>query len=133
MEKFVVSRELAERLDGADYPQDTMYIWLRTFDGRSWSNWQLEPRKPASTWPAGSEQFPAPLSDELLEQLPEYGLVSIVNSETDLTLDENGKPNKKWVLDYTLERQGYPSVIANSPANALAKLWLWLKEHGHVQ
>jgi hypothetical protein len=142
MEKYVVSRELAEKLKGAGYPQESEWGWYLYSNGV----WDLT---------RGTNKgcdYMAPMTDELLGRLPET-----FDSERLFKWRLEIKPigagwvasygNSMWVRDHksALKREGLsddqiseleywlPPLYAAKPSDLLAKLWLVLKEHGHVQ
>lgn len=117
MEKYVVSRELSEKLKAAGYPQMTVHYWHpKLTDGG------------LDSWSGGDDAVAAPLSDELLEQLP-----MIDNGYFPHLFKPNrAEPTSKWCANYYTGNHILHHVEAAKPADALAGLWLFCKENGHV-
>lgn len=122
MERFVVSRELAQKLKDAGYQKrSTILVWWRVVDSKrkNKQEWFLAKRTPMLEIKP-YEILAAPMSDELLEKIPN------VNDER-LTV---------WKLlsgGYSAEipiKDGY--YEAAKPVDALAQLWLGLKANGHL-
>lgn len=123
MEKYTVSRELAEKLKGAGYPQKTVFGWALN------SN----PEYPPKVFEFGQsfnveEWVAAPMSDELLEQLPWYLVTEY--QDYDLIIRSGmafyeACNNVEDVIPH--EYPLYPHKP--SIADALAQLWLYCKEH----
>lgn len=128
MDKYVVSRELAEKLRDAGYPQyNSHFYWMQGFD---------EPVKAYKTGEGILDDFAAALSDELLEQLPkEYKRKELVIScgeDTEKTYA--GYAERDNYGYYTLDDNFYRDCFdADKPADALAQLWLWCVENGYIQ
>ena len=143
MEKYVVSKDLAEKLKVVGYPQETQFSHEPI--GNDWCVM-------ATHDCVLGRSIAAPLSDELLEQLPE-----IVKDEDRpyawrLEIKRLGSgvtvsyTNDAWVRDNksALKRKGYADseidnmiyatmpVYSDKPADALAELWIWVKEHGYL-
>lgn len=117
MEKYVVSRELAERLKAAGFPQlDNQYAW--SVQSKYVLNMEL--REAVDGW------FAAPLSDELLEKLPAIIREYNPNKLLVVAKQESGS---YWVAYDDTANHGF---FSDKPADALAGLWLWCKEQGYI-
>lgn len=113
MEKYVVSRELAEKLKEAGFTQSTIHEWYQFSNGQ----WGVIVR--ATQIRDVAADFAAPLSDELLEQLPKDVIIGTYIYAP------------KVVAEYRHgERRGHGRSQKLHLANALAELWLWCKENG---
>lgn len=128
MERYVVSRYLAEKLKEVGYPQyNYNFYWtLPNPDDSGYEPFVVDEH--------GAEMYEkhrkaaAPLSDELLEQLPQW-----------LKLFRNDK-HVYWagmVSDGYYNGKNWPDSAhawfdSKKPADALAQLWLWCKENGHL-
>lgn len=110
MEYYVVSRDIAEQLKAAGYPQNTQFYWTTNVDFYLIS-------AAARLMSNSSKNFTAaPLSDEMLESLP----TSIL---------------KLWKhsLGFSAGYAGTKDVSSDTPANALAQLWIWCKTNGYLE
>ena len=148
IEKYVVSLDLAKKLKEAGWKKETVYWWVKTQHGI-----RLEAIRYIELYPnqsygiiwlddAGKEEFmplaPAPLAEEILEELPFKILTK--SGEFYLTV-ETGR-NKYYyvgykqavrVYDYWWEDRWLHFLSAEIFTNALARLWLWLKENGYLE
>src|SRR5487761_1022552 len=133
MEKFVVSRELAQRLKEAGLPQRSEYMWVKF----KFADWMVAPNdfgKDIHFMTLSGErtgEIAAPMTDEILEQLPDsieegahiYWLILRYFAKG----DQRGHywsetANKRLGSDD--HEQG--AIGAGSPLpDSLAKLWLW--------
>jgi len=142
MEKFVVSRSLAEKLRDAGFPQNTTYLWAHYIN--------TNPRFPSPS-PfviendgldnCGAEEwraldFCAPMTDELLEQLPD-----LIGRHHWLRFT----PYKQTTGTYLAEWMRFTgdkgvfydgslglAVHGDTPANTLAEMWLLLRDRGYA-
>lgn len=118
MEKYCVSQPLAERLKKAGYPQDTLHRYYigdgyeaKLLTEHDWNEHF------ADEGIREGEILAAPLSDEILERLPiGFTIVTRFNDE--------------WVASWAINATADDwACLSDSPANALASLWLELKEN----
>jgi hypothetical protein len=132
MDKYVVSRELAEKLFDAGYIQTSTEFMYWHRRGNNKDVWYV---KSSRNWHEHSEAFDhvaAPLSDELLEQLP----VSVPDGQADnFFIMQRGRsgifvgyPNSQGVTSLSK----FNPLDHDKPADALAELWLWCKQEGHL-
>ncbi len=122
MEKYVVSRELAQKLKDAGYPKkSTVLVWWRLVDSKrkGKQEWFLAKRTPMLEIKP-YEIVAAPLSDELLEQLRNYDFeIKSLNHETlSLVSDSLDEPDA--------------AILGKNFAEVLALLWLELNPNGHL-
>lgn len=122
MEKYVVSRELAEKLKAARYPQNTEYSYWLEPTGNSDYSAKLELRKRTDKYP--EYQTSTPLSDELLEQL--FGVLT-------LTIRSYNEEDKFVLIEVETIRGNAATSSQGKPADCLAELWLWCAENGYVE
>lgn len=114
-----VSLKLAKQLKDAGIEIDTYFVWSQQFT----SNWSLDPRHDMMHT---TEFIASPSTDELLEWLPRE--MSINYKIHDLTLQNEN--STAWRADYRELIVWAPSVrFADTPADALARLCLWVKEN----
>lgn len=113
MERFVVSRELAERLKAAGYPQETEYYWLALVEG-----WKLVTASQEGIL-ISFNKCAAPLSDELLEALPEG--VEVRKVLDGYAADPPPECRTRGITRPYLKT-----------ADALAELYLFCKENGYI-
>lgn len=134
MEKYTVSRELAQKLKEADYPQNTQFWHVNKKSGA-----------PDVRWGHGGKLdiIAAPLSDELLEQLPAYvldkqnrhsekGCPTCTCENEYRCLLEVRKSAVAYVSDLHHRAIPYYNQYDHRP-DALAELWLWCKANGHLK
>ena len=128
MEKYLVSRELAEKLKAAGYPQNTQFGWDFDMDDNGNNDGYYV------TEQVGNEKVgyltAAPLSDELLEQIPDtYEVKKGITGSFVMR-----KFKGIYVVGYMWagSRIVYASHSADKPADALAELWLYCKENNYV-
>lgn len=136
LNQICVSLELAKELKEAGYPQKT-YAWWIDFGSvdhmrKNNNGWRIDIRKPR-VYPTIS----APTASELLEQLP---VLISVNSTFQgnwfiCSLHENcpayGKIKHEEIIDDDGNKDWFTlrSTGADSAVNALAKMWLYLKQN----
>lgn len=113
MEKYVVSRELAEKLKVSGYPQKPQYFYY--LDGVLMYN--------VNKYELSDQMTVAPLSDELLEQM--FGI---------LTFTVRGFDNETGavLIEAVTVRGANYCTVDGRPADALAELWVWCKKYGNV-
>lgn len=135
MEKYVVSRELAEKLKGAGYPQKAQFFirvhkpndlhMLYTHEQMIVDNDRFRAsREPNMRFREENEFFAAPLSDELLEVLPFASLMPAPKT--------GDFKYQAYAISLSRGIQPAHREYADKPADALAKLYLWCKEHNYV-
>lgn len=140
MEKYTVSRELAEKLKEAGYPQSTeWFIRLQKPTGLTKMYWHCDmdydnerfsgSRPEHIRFREENEFFAAPMTDELLEQLPARVKSELPN---DLTLVKDVS-NGQYYASYETIDDDLVSVDAAMPVDALAQLWLYCKANGHIK
>lgn len=136
MEKYTVSRELAQKLKDAGYPQKSFW----SFGGDPLVDDKLQILDCGRVYHLKRDDkswvfYAAPLSDELLEQLPRSIPSKIYDGKkAELWLRKDD--GKYFVWYYVTGIEDVESDFgahADMPANALAKLWLWAKENGHLK
>jgi hypothetical protein len=114
MENLVVSTATARRLSEAQFPIDAALAWYNAP-----GVYEVSDAYPAYVAPytGGRAQLPAPTAQKIAEQLPEaLNLIRHTGSWT-ATVDRGiGRP--------------VVSEAGNSPAEALAYLWLKINGHG---
>lgn len=113
VEKYVVSPTLAEKLKASGYPQTPQYFYY--IAGVLMYN--------VNKYELSTQAVVAPLSDELLEQMPDWAASVKEGSYADVS------PDKKYSAQRIAE---FPVYYAAKPADALAELWLWYKKYGHI-
>lgn len=149
MEQYVVSRELAEKLKEADFPQNTQWFWRFSKPAGLSKIYYCEDMRYDNERFKGpmhqrfredNEFFAAPMTDELLEQLPTT--IVLPNSKGRAYLEAQWSDYRTCRYDY---RDGYGSVLDDlvdfpddphnwykKNADALAYLWIWCKENGYL-
>lgn len=137
MERYVVSRPLAEKLKAAGYPQNTWFtFYIRTNtatpnDCTLYSSCFAEEKVITDDAQfIHAELVAAPMTDELMEELPkvlehpatggDYGLGITFDLES-----------KTYSADYA--RSMLPHAKDEKPVDALARLWLRCVENGYVK
>jgi hypothetical protein len=137
MEKYAISRELAERLKEAGYPQGTISSWGRFIPGDEYRlsatpSWTKDKDMATQADKLGIVWFAAPISDELLEQLPSK--IEGVDASAWLHIVKtNNGPEVAYSDGSGLSHKDMPNMIDSlSLPNALAELWLWCKEKGYI-
>lgn len=138
MEKYTVSRELAQKLKEAGYPQEAEHHWCYEFDVNNYKTGEKVVYHKDWLWYHDTQDMAicaAPLSDELLEQLPRSIPSKIYDGKkAELWLRKDD--GKYFVWYYVTGIEDVESDFgahADMPANALAKLWLWAKANGHLK
>lgn len=119
MERFIVSRELAEKLKAAGYPQKVAQF--RWFVEPAGSGWSLIYQADDNQWTVA-----APLSDELLEQTPRKFIIFKASSGMYRAGELGMNDNEELVIEPFYWEQYVER------ADAAARLWLWCKENGHL-
>lgn len=112
-----VSLETAKALKKAGFNQYTSCRHLIDTDGRYWF------RIPGDPWPGVKEDYAAPTSDELMEQLPSDVHLYKQVYEGVLNLDKG----TWWFVTYKPPGHDFMDVHRN-PAECLAKVYLEIKK-----
>lgn len=113
MDEYVVSRELAERLKDAGFPQTTEHLWnggsVVTRQHLLWS--QIKPGK----WPG------APLSDEILAHVRQFDFTIINLNSHMLSLSSDSLDDPE------------AAIFGKNFAEVLANFWLELKANNYLE
>ena len=120
MKEYCVDLELAKELKEAEFPQKSEKWWNQTRYG-----YELQ-RQKGYCYPLN---YPAPTSDELLNQLPAWtdsGQVGILK-------EENSYRITFFINDEVNYEDGYKEFNDKKLSNALAKMWLYLKKEGYIK
>ena len=137
LEQIVTSKDLSEELKAAGFEQDTINVWERS-DSIPKSEYYLtqpELMRRYGLWGTQEvkERVAAPTTDELLAVLPKaIGKDLAANI---LTLHYNQFITTPWQVYYRDKGGsfgGKEKQSADTPVNALARLWLELKREGIV-
>jgi len=109
----VVNRELSQKIDELGIREESLYCWYKhSFIGlKSW--WALIPNNDNSL-----KNIPAYTVAELGKMLPDKHIMFVIQDNF-------------WV-----EYQGVKpckSIVADTEANARAKMLIWLKENGYLK
>jgi hypothetical protein len=143
MEKYVVSRELAEKLKEAGYVQSKSQFVLYQYYADPERPWKLELRERLNfEGLCGVNNFlTMPITDELLEQLPNF--IKITNHHPYwLRITPYTKTTGEVLVEYirfVATKGVYYDGTLNSAQHgttlpdALAQLWLWCKANGHIK
>lgn len=122
LEKICVSLKLAKKLKEVGFPQDSCWSWCKSVgmphnmhQKDTW-NIQLDVEE---NEPNASEIVAAPTASELMEVLPEYYHVSKCN-QYNLWCCFSG--NKDFDSKHSVD------FLADTPSDALAKMYIYLKE-----
>ena len=120
IEKYVVSLSLAKKLKEAEWAKETEFIWARGFVDLSafWFKYDSE------------EVLPAPLAEEILEELPKRIAKPMITYLLDITPIKGGN-----IIRYIEYNWLHVLIDKEAPklSDALAQLWLWLKENGYLE
>jgi hypothetical protein len=149
MDKYVVSQELSEKLKGAGYPQNAQYYWGRFSPDQELKlsthpDWVDNKESVNQAVKLGIEFYVAPLTDELLGQLPKF-----VMDKQMRHADKHQCPSctceaeYKCLLEIRRNAIAYVSDLHHRAIpyyesyerlpDALAQLWLWCKENGYLE
>ncbi len=66
MEKYCVSLEIAKKLVEAGFKKETKFWWWKTYDTKEWKVYQKSDKSTTQ------DIYPAPLSDEILEEFDSW-------------------------------------------------------------
>lgn len=132
MDKYVTSLALSKKLKQNGYPQTTVNHWERPVE-----NGELCPEAEYFISAEDCEEhdhkpFAAPISEELLEQLPIH--IEGVDGHAYLQIT---KANDHYEVQYTdssgLKYRDIPPLLQHQRlCDSLAELWLWLRDNGHA-
>jgi len=117
LEEQVVSLELSKELKEAGYEQEGIFYWVKINDitDDNKEKWIVS----LNIWSSPTiphEHIVAPTVAELGRILPEKHIMFVMNK------------NKYWVEYQSIVP--CKSIVANTEANARAKMWLYLKKEG---
>ena len=140
IEKYVVSLDLAKKLKEAGYPQKGGgWYWYSSIENALWRLMFLDEFD--GEFNQDIETFlKAPLAEEILEELPKmiYWKPAVGN----LNITGYRLTIKKDTFETGCYHVGYKNIDRivwagnfrdNKLSNALARLWLWLKENGYLE
>jgi hypothetical protein len=125
MDKYCVDQEVGNELDKKGFPQNTFFNW---YFNDSWFCTYADIDDP---FESEMRRFSAPNSDELLKELPSV----IIKGNFKYYLDIDFYLNGKMEIDYKSTDESYllmTSRIFDKLSNALAHIWLTLKEEGYL-
>lgn len=136
-EHLVPTRETCEKLweKGITKGMVTLFAWVREKDMSGvWHDWKLSPAQvlDLSDYAWESDTRPAPLADELLAGMP-----ARICIDPELAKEEDVGARASAVLVFTAEHGwtyapfGMPTFHADTAAQALADLALWLVSAGY--
>lgn len=125
--KYVVNRELAQKLQENGYPKDTTFYYQSPNEDEE--HWTIVQRPMTFS----EHNIPAPMADEIEEQLPlsteDIGTTYYLNvwrdEEGTYTVSYMSADDPGNILD---DNALYDS---KSRVRALAKIWLWLRDNGY--
>ena len=103
IEKYVVSLDLAKKLKEAGWEKETEFIWARGFVDLSAFWFKYE----------GEEVYPAPLAEEITQELPDY-----------ITVEKDGERKKHW-LNIEVYKEGCRAGYRTDPI-MLGEMPEWL-------
>jgi len=123
MKDYYVDLEIAKELKENGFPQDCIYKWNKMKNGL----YEI------CIIPDDLEIFHAPISDEILKELPTelWGCM--------LNIDKTNKGYYVWYLpihseyDKRPKHDICPGHAKKKLTNALAKMWLYLKKEGYIK
>lgn len=135
------SLELSKQLKEAGFPQESYFLWNSRRQNGTESIQMLRREQVGvldfETQSIVDLYFAAPTAEEILEQLPNY--VYIVSAgggrhgaRVDYVVGENWHTRELWSIAMAkgFERDTVPFEVRDKVvANALAKMWLYLKEN----
>ena|SRR5215216_4573253 len=126
MERSVVTLKTAKKLEAVGWPTDPEFAWVPYTQGDVWRgdldvHWQVEP------YHGQSDVVRAPTAQEIADQLPKHKDGKWLSIEWDGIADEP----EEWFAKF-LDVSGHDGPVTHAPtmAEALALLWLKLKETG---
>lgn len=141
MEKYTVSKDLAQKLKDGGFEQNTQYSWYQPCDGASYEpldKWRLVATKNILSKPDFAyNSIAAPLSDEVLEHLPSFIPSEQYEQKAYLWMRKDPTSYCAW---YRVNDPKYGEDITSEDghvgeklADQLAQLWLYCKEHGYLE
>lgn len=126
-----VNLELSKQLKSTGFPQDTEHSSFCYYMNNGESALL---QCPEGMWPFENKTFASPTADEILDQLPDR-IVTDEGMCFDLNIWSNPS-YPRWVVSYwwdedTRRESGMDNknISDNSLADALAKMWLYLKNN----
>lgn len=121
-----VNLELSKELKEAGYPQDTYWSWVIQ-EFRHCENVFLHESKHTGLY-AENRKFASPTCDEILEQLPNEIGGRILRLNKDTVWYEHNSIGA--IIDRNIR---IPDQFDTIVSNALAKMWLYLKQNGLLE
>lgn len=133
----VTSLELARKLKEAGYPQEGEF-WWKHYEQSEVGELPILARDDEINDGFMEDYYAAPLCTELLEQLPEY--IDLPDGSRKYPLiykdhygDERGQVYRAYLSDISNPNfLGEMRFENQSLPNALAEMWLWLKENSYL-
>jgi len=137
IKKYVVSLELAKRMEELGWNKETYFCWIKIsnaynnqdYDWRIWSKEKLR-----ATSDVSNETYPAPLFAEIWEELP----MRIVNNGTiyykrlqQILINDSIWNRCKYVTIDELKQLIFKD--GEVPAKAAGELWSWLVENKYLE
>jgi len=151
IEKYVVSLDLAKELKEAGWEKYTIYVWAINVGEQHKTlvvpHAEVRHEKHEVWFGAFAKHYqeilPAPLAEEIIEGLPK----KITDEQTYRLRIERHDDHYTvgYCYDYLFSYRQDKNIIAESVlrwlklitdsniSNALARLWLWLKENGYLE
>lgn len=133
IEKQVSNKDLSLKLKELGVPQKSVWYWYEIQTGYGLTAWTL--KTVAELADLGFDEFNRGISAytvaELFERMPAY--LTVLERLCRLTLE---KHNDVYVCGYPhTQEDGWlaESQEDENPANAVAKVFIWLIEEGHVK
>ena len=121
MNKHTVSLKLSKQMGKLGWEKETLFVWVKFKD---YSPPLLyDPKDIASREKLGfvvENIYPAPIASEILEELSDFVTVG----------KEPRTKGGKYYSDY-IHKKDNP-ITAPTPAEALGKMWVYLKEEGLI-
>jgi len=132
IEKYVVSLELAKKLKEAGWEKETVYWWWerRSSSGKLITQEARYKDDPPIFLDGNTVEIiaPAPLAEEMLEELPKK--ITKHSLTYWLTMDYDDA----YIMTYSdCDWFAIVQSMDKKLSNALARLWLWLKENGYLE
>ena len=127
IENQVTSLELSKKLKEAGYPQEGLWCY-RVFDDNYTDIELYDPDDKLDTLPLHSERIIAPTVAELGNKLPWR-----ISEDYRLQTRKYDAGIAEWqVLYWDLNCNLKHDEFAGIEANAMAKMWLWLKKNNYL-
>ena len=119
LEKLVVSRELAEKMKGLGFPQETCFYWCPAWNGIKTENYLIFVNAPMKQHPT-QDRLAAPTSGEIGKLIPWHTILE--KTETGI-----------WECMFNnVNGDTYPAQCADTEAEARGLMWCYLKERGLI-